>query len=178
MRKGTKPRPMEHAFQCKWQENQGDSLFLETLISILNDMYRKKESNKKKFFRTGTIIITLSALVSFFNTVSLTLTFASVTPWIGVSVSFLVSLLSAIVTILIALKNSKKYKETWLRHQQSYARIYQEMYNYTFSLDIYLNTKNANERNLLFKAQIGRYLAEDQSRFEQNMTNIQDDDYS
>lgn len=167
----TNQRDMEKAFKSTWTKNQGDSLFLELFSAELDNVWNKKEHNKKLDSYTANLVIIFSGLSSAVNIIVSSLTFNSqsqAASWFSITASGF----SIVVTSLIALKKNKQYKETWLRHQKNYAKIYSEMYNYTFCLDEY---KESDSRNELFMDRIGKLHSDNQSLFEHNMSQIKEE---
>lgn len=151
----------------------GNTNFFQEVQNSLSDVQSKKEKNRKKHFKIQQEIIGISAAVSIANVL---VTFCNSLESFSVIIPVITgisSVLSIIVTALIAIKGSKKYSETWIRHETHLAEMKFEIMEYVFKCEKYktLSDEDAVDEFIVSMMSIWK---NNQKRFENNMAHFDD----
>lgn len=135
---------------------------------------KKSKGNRDKHFKIQSRILYCSAAVSLINVL---VTFSSSVGFLGGIAPVLTAASSAVsilVTTMIAVKGSKKYSETWLRHQMHQADMEFEILDYVYNRGKY-KTGTDEERAGEFIDAMTAIWKKNQERFSNNMANFDKD---
>lgn len=128
------------------------------------------ENNKNKHFKIQNIILYGSAGVSITNVlVTLCNTLGCLNEIVPI-ITAVSSVISILVTTMIAVKGAKKHSETWLRHQMHQADMEFEMLEYVLSRGKY--QADDKENAIIFMDNMLSIWRKNQEKFEQNMANF------
>lgn len=148
--------------------------FFEQVSVIYQETNKKSRKNRDKHFQLQHHILYTSAGVSILNVL---VTFCSSFDFLSIIVPVITgisSVFSILVTTLIAVKSSKKYSETWLRHQKHVSDMEFEIMEYVFDSSKYKECTEIVAADL-FVNNMFKIWRKNQKRFDNNMVRFDND---
>ena len=138
-------------------EDQG-----QLIEKLMQETRAKKNKNKKKHFLSEICILLITSSIGVVNAFILITTQ-------NFSVLGVTSIiLPAILTMITGLQNTKKYEETWLRHQKTYSGYQMEAIKYIYQLGDYKSC-NQTEITKEYLSKMRNVGNDNTKQFEKNM---------
>ncbi len=153
--------------KAKWNSiNNNDSAYIDMIYEYIDDIQNQSTSNKVKWKVSEYFTIGLTAVITLLNAVAAAF---SESENLIVTVLTLISAgIAAIVTIISGIKTLAAFKETWLRHSKSRARLDMECQKIANDFEEYENAIDSDKIKL-FKTNTTKIIQDDYDKFFANM---------
>lgn len=157
---------LKKLFEEKMQQ-AGEGDFCETVMKTFRNVKEKSGKNRDKHFKIKKSIISFSAAVSIANVLVTFCGYYQILSGLIPLITGISSIFSILVTAFIAVKETKKYSETWIRHRIHLSDMELEIIKFTYGIKEYTSADTAAVN--VFKAKMYEIWEKNTKRYENNM---------